>query len=152
VHRPACPTWRADGTLLSAMCRHLERQAAVMGDSVIVLTTSQRAAAFGTVAARYADLAAQAAFIAVFGVGMAPEPAPGVRGMDLDPEDLLAPEWDLMVLAPSTTTCSAMTAPWRWPRHGRWPPVSPVSPRARHRWNGRVRTAPCAGLRCWPSG
>jgi len=127
-------TWRANGTMLCALCRHLEGQAAVMGDGVIVLTTFQRAAAFGPVSARYADLAAHAAFITVFGVGMGPEPAPGVKGVDLDPEDLLAPEWDLVVLGshfsalltarpaageapaagratPSTTTCSAMTAP-----------------------------------------
>jgi hypothetical protein len=94
------PAWRSDGSLLIAMSRHLEREAASLGEASIILTTFQRHDAFTPVRERYAGLARTAAFVGAFGVGVPAEPAPGVRGVALDPADPLAPEWDLVVLGP----------------------------------------------------
>ncbi|GAB2925452.1 hypothetical protein GCM10027047_23110 [Rhodococcus aerolatus] len=95
--RPVC---RSDGHLLSATSRHLERQAAALGEGAVVLTTFQRARAFRPAARRYAEIARSATFVAALGVGLEAEPAPGVRGVDLSADDPLAPEWDLVVLGP----------------------------------------------------
>ena len=94
------PVQLADRHLLTAVCLHLERQAATVGESCIVLATFQRATAFTPVASRYTKLAAANAYIGAFAVGLATEPAPGVRGVNLGPDEPLAREWDLVILGP----------------------------------------------------
>jgi DICT domain-containing protein len=89
---------KADKPLLLAMSKHLERQAAAIGESCLVLTTFQTAAAFTPAQRRYAALASANAYVAVFGSGMADQPAPGVRGIDLDPEEPLSLEWNLVIV------------------------------------------------------
>lgn len=92
---------RTAGTaLLLAMSKHLERQAASIGESCLVLTTFQKAAAFTPAARRYTALAEANSYVAVFGHGMADHPVPGVRGIDLDAAEPLAREWDLVIVGP----------------------------------------------------
>ncbi|MEA2126379.1 MAG: hypothetical protein QOI80_3161, partial [Solirubrobacteraceae bacterium] len=43
-----------------------------------------------------------AAFVGAFGVGLAPEPAPGVRGADLDEGEALRDEWCVIVVGPQS--------------------------------------------------
>lgn len=86
--------------LLLAMSKHLERQAAAIGESCLMLATFQTAAAFAPAERRYAALARANAYVAVFGSGIPDQPAPGVRGIDLDPEEPLSLEWDLVIVGP----------------------------------------------------
>lgn len=88
----------AGKALLLAMSRHLERQAAAIGESCLVLTTFQTAVAFARAQRRYSALADGNAYVAVFGSGLADQPAPGVRGIDLDPEEPLSLEWNLVIV------------------------------------------------------
>jgi EAL domain-containing protein (putative c-di-GMP-specific phosphodiesterase class I)/DICT domain-containing protein len=90
----------AGKALLLAMSKHLERQAAAIGESCLVLTTFQTAAAFAPAQRRYSALARGNAYVAVFGSGIADQPAPGVRGIDLDPEEPLSLEWNLVIVGP----------------------------------------------------
>ena len=90
----------AGKALLLAMSNHLERQAAAIGESCLVLTTFQTAAAFAPARRRYAALARGNAYVAVFGSGIADHAAPGVRGIDLDPEEPLSLEWNLVIVGP----------------------------------------------------
>jgi DICT domain-containing protein len=82
------------------MSSHLERQAAAIGESCLVLTTFQTAAAFAPARRRYSALARGNAYVAVFGSGIADHAAPGVRGIDLDPEEPLSLEWNLVIVGP----------------------------------------------------
>ena len=86
---------------LLAISMDLEREALAMRDPAVVLATFQHADHFTSRAReRYAGLAAGAAFVAAFGVGLPPEPAPGVRGANLDDGEALADEWSVMVVGP----------------------------------------------------
>ncbi len=84
--------------LLLAMSHHLERQAAAIGESCLVLATFQTAAAFAPAASRYAAMAERNAYVAAFGRGIGPHPAPGVRGVDLTPDEPLSREWTVVVV------------------------------------------------------
>ena len=53
-------------------------------------------------ARRFTDLAAHLPFVGALGVGMPAEPAPGVRGSGLSPDDPLAAEWTVVVLGAHT--------------------------------------------------
>jgi EAL domain-containing protein (putative c-di-GMP-specific phosphodiesterase class I) len=88
----------ADKALLLAMSKHLERQAAAVGESCLVLATFQTATAFAAAARRYTALADANAYVAVFGSGIGDHPARGVRGTDLDPGEPLSQEWDVVVV------------------------------------------------------
>jgi EAL domain-containing protein (putative c-di-GMP-specific phosphodiesterase class I) len=90
----------AGEALLLAMSKHLERQAAAIGESCLVLTTFQTAAAFAPAQRRYSALARGNAYVAVFGSGLADQPAPGVRGIDLAAEEPLSLEWNLVIVGP----------------------------------------------------
>ena len=90
----------ASKALLVAMSKHLERQAAVIGESCLVLATFQTAAAFTPAQRRYSALARGHAYVAVFGSGLADQPAPGVRGIELDPDEPLSLEWNLVIVGP----------------------------------------------------
>jgi EAL domain-containing protein (putative c-di-GMP-specific phosphodiesterase class I) len=86
---------------LVAMSRYLERQA-IEQPTLPVLLAAFEQAEFFTPATRerYAKYAAASSLVAVFGVGLAKDPAPGVRGASLDPSDPLASEWTVVVLSP----------------------------------------------------
>ena len=67
----------------------------------MIISTFQHADNFTEPSARrYAELADEAALVAAVGVGMADEPARGVRGLALDGEDELREEWIVTVLGP----------------------------------------------------
>ncbi len=91
---------RASKALLLAMSKHLEREAAVIGESCLVLSAFQTAVAFAPASSRYAALADNHAYIAVFGSGLTEMPARGVRGVDLDPGEPLSREWALVIIGP----------------------------------------------------
>ena len=88
----------AGRALLVAMSKHLERQAAAIGESCLVLATFQTAAAFAPARRRYAALARGNAYVAVFGSGIGDHPVPGVRGIELEQEEPLALEWNLVIV------------------------------------------------------
>jgi diguanylate cyclase (GGDEF)-like protein/PAS domain S-box-containing protein len=92
---------RADKRLLLALSLQLEHQAAALGDSALIVSAFQTAERFTALTRRrYTLLAADAAFVAALGVGMDPEPAPGVRGAALGADDPLLGEWSVAVLGP----------------------------------------------------
>ncbi len=92
---------RSTKQLLVQVSKTLEAEAALLGSTALVLSTFQEARNFscGTVE-RYQELARKVGFVAVFGQGMGPEPADGVRGGDLHPHDPIVSEWDIAVLSP----------------------------------------------------
>ncbi len=105
------------------MSKHLERQAAAIGESCLVLTTFQTAAAFAPAAARYTALADSNAYVAVFGSGLTDRPARGVRGIDLQPGEALSWEWNLVIVGPhfaavlaarQLDTAAGVGEHWRW--------------------------------------
>jgi EAL domain-containing protein (putative c-di-GMP-specific phosphodiesterase class I) len=92
---------RGTKQLLLAISRHLEAQVAAQGEAAVVFATFQQARHFTPrSAARYERLASHAALVGALGVGLCPEPAPGVRGASLDPDDPLKGEWNVVVIAP----------------------------------------------------
>lgn len=92
---------RADKRLLLAVSIHLEQQAASLGEAAVIVSAFQSAERFTPAThRRYTLLGADTAFVAALGVGMAAEPAPGVRGAALDPADPLGGEWSVVVLGP----------------------------------------------------
>ena len=101
VVRRQRPLRRADKRLLLAISKHLERQAATLGDGAVVLAAFQEAERFTKATyRRYTAIAGSAAFVAALGVGMDSEPAPGVRGAALGTDDPLLGEWSLAVVGP----------------------------------------------------
>jgi hypothetical protein len=94
---PAHITKRA----LLTTTRYLESKAADTADPPVVLACFQDARRFGPATAhRYALLAKQSPLVAAFGVGLDHEPAPGVRGAALAPDDPLRREWAVVVVGP----------------------------------------------------
>lgn len=92
---------RADKRLLIELSHSIERQTVNQGSTAVVMSTFQDAAHFTPRTARhYAALAEDAALVAALGVGMDREPAPGVRGVHLDPGEELRSEWNVIVLGP----------------------------------------------------
>jgi len=87
--------------VLLSVSRALEAQARDLGAHAVVVASFQDGAHFTPATReRYRQLGSEAAFVAALGVGMDPEPAPGVRGADLEPDDVLRGEWDIAVLGP----------------------------------------------------
>ena len=69
-----------------------------------MFTTLQHARNFTTdTARRYARLAADTAFVAVFATDLAAEPSTGVRGVALSHADPLTGEWSVIVIGPHFT-------------------------------------------------
>ncbi|MEJ2871671.1 EAL domain-containing protein [Actinomycetospora sp. OC33-EN08] len=92
---------RAPKSLLVAVSRHLERQAAAQGDLAVVLAAFEDAVNLTTGARRrYRALAGTAAFVGVLGSGVVDEPERGVRGADLHADDPVRGEWDMVVVGP----------------------------------------------------
>jgi EAL domain-containing protein (putative c-di-GMP-specific phosphodiesterase class I) len=101
VVRGAVPTRVADKRLLLSLSTNLERHARGLGMGGLVLSTFQAQQRFTPpTGLRYERLAADAALIAAFGVGMDGEPAPGVRGSGIEDGDGLSGEWSVVVLGP----------------------------------------------------
>lgn len=92
---------RADKRLLLSISLYLEQQAAALGSGAVILSAFQDAAHFTkSTHRRYTSLAADASLVGALGVGMGAEPAPGVRGASLEPDDALLGEWSVAVLGP----------------------------------------------------
>lgn len=86
---------------LLAMSRYLEGQAVEQPTLPLLLAAFQDAAFFTPATQmRYAQYASASSLVAVFGVGLDEEPAPGVRGAALESNDPLASEWTVVVLSP----------------------------------------------------
>ena len=87
--------------LLLSVTQALEGAAEQMREHAVVVSCFQDARHFTPAThRRYERLARDTAFVAALGVGMDPEPAPGVRGARLDQGDPLEGEWDIAVLGP----------------------------------------------------
>src|SRR3954447_22400836 len=87
--------------ILHSMSKHLETQARSLGETAVLLAIFEDAQFFaGGTRARYEELARDTAFVGVMGPGMSPEPAPGVRGANIDANDELYDQWGLAVIAP----------------------------------------------------
>lgn len=92
---------RSTKPLLVAMSKHLEHQALEQGEATVVLSTFQTARRFEPDSqTRYAEMAQQAVFVGVLGIGMSDQPAPGVRGGALEIDDSLVREWTITVVGP----------------------------------------------------
>jgi hypothetical protein len=92
---------RGSKQLLLAISKHLEAQVAAQGDAAVVFAAFQDARHLTPrTAARYERLASHAALVGALGVGLTPEPVPGVRGAALEASDVLAGEWNVTVIAP----------------------------------------------------
>jgi len=92
---------RASKPVLLAVARQLERQALLLGDLGVIHATFQHSHyVTGATRQRYAELGEKLALVAMLGEQLPAEPAPGVRGVALTPEDPLAREWDVVVVGP----------------------------------------------------
>ncbi|MDY7105654.1 MAG: EAL domain-containing protein [Actinomycetota bacterium] len=87
--------------ILMGISLDFEDAARRLGDAPVVLSAFQTADRFSpATASRYGAMARTSPLVAAFGVGLGGEPAPGVRGVDLAPDDPLAREWTVVVLGP----------------------------------------------------
>ncbi|GHJ47066.1 hypothetical protein Cs7R123_44080 [Catellatospora sp. TT07R-123] len=93
-HRTARPTTKE---LLIPLSRHIESQS-LSRESIVLLSTFQDLRYFRQAEDRYRKLAGHAFLVAAFGANMPDEPAPGVRGAALPPEDPLIREWNVIVI------------------------------------------------------
>jgi EAL domain-containing protein (putative c-di-GMP-specific phosphodiesterase class I) len=92
---------RGSKRLLLALSLQIEAQAASLGPYAVLLSSFQDARYFSEITARrYSRLATSAALVGAFGSGLSRTPAPGVRGVDLDPEDPVRGEWDVTLVGP----------------------------------------------------
>lgn len=90
-----------DAATMAAMSRHLETLAEGIGSGAVVLAGFQDATSFGgRVRRRYRLLAASATLVAVVGAGIGAQPAVGVIGAGVAPDDELRREWSVVVLSP----------------------------------------------------
>ncbi len=101
LQRSGIPVGVATKRELLPISMDLEEEACVTRDPAVVLATFQDANRFtARVHERYTRLAAGAAFVGAFGVGLPPEPAPGVRGANLEDAEALRDEWCVIVVGP----------------------------------------------------
>jgi len=92
---------RATKRHLLSVSRHLEDQAATLGEAAVLLSGFQTGGRFApSTRRRYGDIARTAAFVGAFGVEMGSDPEPGVRGAAVADDDPLVDEWDVAVVAP----------------------------------------------------
>ena len=92
---------RATKRHLISVSRHLEDQAATLGEAAVLLSGFQTRGRFApSTRRRYGDIARTAAFVGAFGVEMGRDPEPGVRGAAVTDDDPLVDEWDVAVVAP----------------------------------------------------
>jgi EAL domain-containing protein (putative c-di-GMP-specific phosphodiesterase class I) len=103
-------TRHADKRLLCELSQQLEVQARELGPEAVLLATFQHRRFFTPRTARhYQDLAERLALVAAIGVDMPPEPAPGVRGAHLEPNDPLRGEWTIVVISAHFAAAFAAT-------------------------------------------
>jgi hypothetical protein len=94
-------TRQGQKSLLLTISRQLERQAALQGESTILIAAFQEARHFTRETSEsYRALASGLAFVAAIGNGIPAAPSPGIRGGDLAPESALVREWNVTVVAP----------------------------------------------------
>jgi len=87
--------------LLYAISQHLEAQVVARSETAVLLSTFQEARHFtGATRARYRRFGQSAAFVGALGVGLPPEPLPGVRGADLRESEPPRGEWNVVVVDP----------------------------------------------------
>jgi EAL domain-containing protein (putative c-di-GMP-specific phosphodiesterase class I) len=87
--------------LLIEVSKHLERAAAQVGTTGVLLATFQHNDHFTRATAeRYRHLANTVGFVGVLGQALTEEPATGVRGANLLAGDPVLQEWDVIVLGP----------------------------------------------------
>jgi EAL domain-containing protein (putative c-di-GMP-specific phosphodiesterase class I) len=87
--------------ILHSMSKHLETQAHSLGETAVVLAIFEDAQFFsGATKDRYEELARATSFVGVMGPGMTGEPAPGVRGANIDGNDELFDQWGIAVISP----------------------------------------------------
>jgi hypothetical protein len=91
---------RGDKRLLLALSRQLEAEAYGLSGEAVLLASFQDARCFSAEGRRYEELARHAALVGVLGMGIGEQPAPGVRGASLAPDDDLRGEWDVVVISP----------------------------------------------------
>jgi EAL domain-containing protein (putative c-di-GMP-specific phosphodiesterase class I) len=85
--------------LLLAISRHLESQGLYLETPPVVVSAFQSADRFTPeTVKRYSRLAERCPLVAALGVGLTQEPAPGVRGMELSPDDPVRGEWVVAVV------------------------------------------------------
>lgn len=87
--------------ILHSMSKHLETQARSLGKTAVVLAIFEDVRFFtGATKSRYENLARDTSFVGVMGPGMPSEPAPGVRGANIDGNDELFDQWGIAVISP----------------------------------------------------
>ena len=92
---------RATKPLLVGIARWLERQALVIGEPAVLISTFEHQRHFSPPSVRrYGTLASCCSLVVALGQEMPEEPAPGVRGIPLAADDPLVDEWDVLVLGP----------------------------------------------------
>jgi hypothetical protein len=91
---------RGDKRLLLALSRQLEAEAYGLSGEAVLLASFQDARCFSAESRRYEELARHAALVGVLGMGIGEQPAPGVRGASLAPDDDLRGEWNVVVISP----------------------------------------------------
>lgn len=85
--------------LLLAISRHLENQGLSLETPPVVASAFQSAERFTSdTAVRYVRLAQRCPLVVALGVGLAEEPAPGVRGVELPSDDPIRDEWVVAVV------------------------------------------------------
>ena len=95
------PLRRSTKPLLIELSKFLEREAARLGSTCMVVAAFQEARHFtAPTATRYRELVERIGFVAAIGEGLGAEPVTGLRGSDLSPDDPVRGEWDIVVLAP----------------------------------------------------
>lgn len=101
VVRGARPMRRGPKALLEGIAGHLEEQAAGWRDGPVILSTFQSDDVLpAKVLRRYAALAGDGAYVAVLGPDVDADPAPGVRGVRIEPGSPLAEEWSTVLVGP----------------------------------------------------
>lgn len=96
----------AQKPLLIEMSKQLEESAAALGPTCVILSAFQDRSFFTRrTRLRYEGLGRNAALVAALGTGIEREPAPGVAGRTLAPDDALRGEWTVAVVAPHFAAC-----------------------------------------------
>jgi EAL domain-containing protein (putative c-di-GMP-specific phosphodiesterase class I)/DICT domain-containing protein len=92
---------RSTKPLLIEISKMLERQALALGQTAVVLGAFEDAIHFTVPTThRYTTLGSSLAFVGALGRGLSTEPAPGVRGAQLEHNDPVIGEWHIVVVSP----------------------------------------------------
>lgn len=97
----ARPVSRTTKELLLPISRYLEAQAGEGQQPPVLFACFQEQQHFTPATARrFSRIAGRSPLVAAVGVGLSDEPAPGVRGGHLTPDDPLSGEWNVIVVGP----------------------------------------------------